>query len=414
MAKVAGWAGLLLGIVVAAAQARAAEEQTDPAQDWPAEISRLEDQLDDFPNHAPLRQQLAIAYNNYAVTLATQGQLPEAARQLEEAVRTDPENVQLKQNLAMMHVQAAQEAYQKHQIPRAKEAIREALSANPNSAEAYGLLGEIEYNSQRLKEAKTAWQKALQLQPDFEQVKQRLAQLNQEMPVESELERISQVYFDIRFPETIERSAGFDLQERLMASRRSVGADFGYWPNRKLVVLVYSAQQFRQLRQDAPEWAGGQYDGKIRVPLPNGELHADMVSRILTHEYTHAVLYDVANNRCPVWLNEGLAEYEAWKDTAPAWQILRRASSQGRLMPWAQLFAAGFSAMSAEDASLAYEQSHSMVRFLVERYGFWRIKHLLQAIKQGASSQDALVAEFRLKLPRLEDNWRTWLQSELH
>lgn len=401
-----------LALVIAAAPASAADLPAGTEPDWVVEIRRLEDQLDDFPNHIQLRQQLAVAYNNYAVTLASNGELPEATRQLEEAVRVDPENVQFKQNLAMMHVQNAQDAYQKHQLLRAKEAIREALSANPNAAEAYALLGELEYNSQRLKEAKAAWQKALTLKPDFAQVKQRLDQVSQELPVESEFERVSQVYFDIRFPETVERSTGFDLQDRLLEARRNVGADFGYWPNRKLVVLVYSAEQFRKLRQNAPEWAGGQYDGKIRVPLPNMELDPETVMRILTHEYTHAVIYDLTSGRCPAWLNEGLAEYEAWKDATPAWLFLRRAASQGRLLPWPQLFSAGFSGgMSTEEASLAYEQAHSIVRYLVDRYGFWRVKRLLQALKKGTPSDEALAAEFHLKLNRLEENWLEWLKG---
>lgn len=402
-----------LGLTLAAAPVRAADQAAGVEADWPKAILELRNYVDRFPNNAQARQSLAVAYNNYAVVLADKGDLPEAARQLEEAVRLDPANTQLKQNLSMMHVQRAQDAYRAHRISQAKEAIQDAIRIDPDNADAYALLGEVEYNSQRMKEAKAAWQAAVKLRPGFGQVTQRLAQLNEEMPVESGLERISQVYFDIRFPDSIERSAGFDLQERLSAARRSVGSDFGYWPNRKIVVLVYSAAQFRQLRKDAPEWAGGQYDGKIRVPLPSLELGPDKVGQILTHEYTHAVVYDVTGNRCPVWLNEGLAEYEAWKGAPLAWQILPKAASQGRLMPWAQLFASGFSGLSNEAALLAYEQSHSIVRFLVERYGFWRIKHLLQTVKQGTPAEQALVEEFRLKLPRLEENWRTWLQDSL-
>lgn len=411
---------LALGIFLAtfglSTQSRAADAdqpKADPAQDWPTVIAQLQEQLSRFPNHPELRQQLAIVYNNYAVQLADQGKLNDAIRQLEEATRFDTANAQLRQNLAMMHLQAAQDAYRTNQIPRAKEAIVESLRVEPNTAQAYALLGEIEYNSQRLKEAKAAWQKALTLKPDFAEVEERLKQVSQELPVESEFERVSQAYFDIRFPDTLERSTGFDLQETLLAARRAIGADFTYWPSRKLVVLVYSAEQFRQLRQNAPEWAAGQYDGKIRVPLPNGELNPQAVTHILYHEYTHAVIQDLTEGRCPTWLNEGLAEYEAWKGSTPPWPMLRHAASTQQVIPWAQLFSAHFAGMSPQEAALAYEQSHSQVRYLVERFGFWRIKRLLQTLKQGTPSDQAVTSEFHLKLPRLEEGWRAWLQDAL-
>ncbi|MBI4322720.1 MAG: hypothetical protein HY596_00410 [Candidatus Omnitrophica bacterium] len=394
--------------------AAADQPQAGPAQDWPTIIAKLQEQLSRFPNHPQLRQQLAIVYNNYAVELADQGKLNDAIRQLEEATRLDTANAQLRRNLAMMHLQTAQDAYRTHQIPRAREAIVESLRVEPDTAGAYALLGEIEYNSQRLKEAKAAWQKALTLKPDFAEVNERLKQVSQELPVESEFERVSQAYFDIRFPDTLERSTGFDLQETLLAARRAIGADFAYWPSRKLIVLVYSAEQFRQLRQDAPEWAAGQFDGKIRVPLPNGELNPQAVTHILYHEYTHALIHDLTDGRCPAWLNEGLAEYESWKPSTPAWPMLRHAASAQRLIPWTQLFSAQFTgSMSPQEAALAYEQAHSLVRYLVERYGFWRIKRLLQAVKQGTPSDQAVASEFHLKLPRLEEYWKTWLRDTL-
>ena len=403
-----------LGLLTQSRATAADQQRADPAQDWPTIITQLQEQLSRFPNHPQLRQQLAIVYNNYAIQLADEGKLNDAIRQLEEATSLDTANAQLRQNLAMMHLQDAQDAYRTHRIPRARDAIGEALRIEPNTAQAYALLGEIDYNSQRLKEAKADWQKALELKPDFAEVKERLKQVSQELPVESEFERVSQAYFDVRFPDTLERSTGFDLQETLLAARRAVGADFAYWPSRKLVVLVYSAEQFRQLRQDAPEWAAGQYDGKIRVPLPNGELNPQAVTRILYHEYAHAIIHDLTDGRCPAWLNEGLAEYEAWKDVKPPWPILRHAVSGQRLIPWTQLFSAQFTAaMSTAEASLAYEQAHSIVRYLVERYSFWRIKRLLQAVKQGSPSDQVLASEFHLKLPRLEEYWKTWLRDTL-
>lgn len=396
------------------AQGRAGQGTMAEAEpDWPGRIIQLRERLDRVPNDHQAREQLAIAYNNYAVTLADAGNVDDAVEQLEEALRLDPASVQLKANLATIHVKAATEAYQAHRLTEAKRLVQEALAVTPNNAEPYVLLGEIEYNSQRLKEAKAAWEKAVALRPDLLEVRTKLSQLDQELPVESKFEKLSQVYFDLRYTTQLERASGFDIQDMLLKARREVGSDFAFWPTRKIVALLYTAEEFRTLRQQAPEWVAGQYDGKIRVPLPGQDLDHQAVTRILYHEYTHAVVYELTKGLLPTWFNEGLAEYEAWKHEAPPWTLLREAAAQARLLPWQALSTPFSASATTMQAGLAYEQAHNIVRYLVERHSFWRIKRLLKAVGEGTPFEQALQAEYRLKLPRLEENWRAWLKELL-
>ena len=402
---------LVLGAMpVGADQTPSANE----SQDWPALISQLRDRVDRVAGDAQTRQQLAIAYNNYAVSLAEKGRSEDAIDQLEEGLRIDPTNAQLRRNLVMICLKAAQEAYQVHRIAEAKRLVNQAITASPADAEPYVLLGEIEYNAQRLKEAKAAWEKALAIQPNLPEVRTKLDQLNHELPVESNFEKLSQAYFDLRYTSALERGSGFDLQDMLLTARREVGSDFAFWPTRKIVVLIYSAEEFRKLRQQAPEWVAGQYDGKIRLPLPGQGVDQATVRRILYHEYTHALVYELTKGRLPLWFNEGLAEYEAWKHDTPAWILLRQALAAKQVLPWAALsdqFAAG---KPASTVGLAYEQAHSIVRYLIERYSFWRIKRILKAVGSGETSFDeAFQAHYRLKPARLEEQWWEWLLETL-
>lgn len=401
-----GWASLTW-----AADTSVTSGEAQP--DWPAEIARLQGQLNRTPHQPVLRQQLAIAYNNYAVALADAGRFDDAIIQMGEAVHLDSASTQLQHNLALIHLKAAQEAYQARRLDKAHQLITQALASNPNSADAYAFLGEVEYNRQRLKEAKAAWEKALALDPAMKGVRERLAQVQQELPVESKFEKLSQLHFDIRYHEGLERSTGFDIQDALSQARREVGSDFAFWPQHKTVVIVYSAEQFRQLRQNAPEWAGGQYDGKIRMPLPGTGMDLNEVKRILAHEYTHALTYELTQNRLPAWFNEGLAEYEGWKHGRPPWLLLRQALKTTQLIPWAALSSYFTAASSTQQAALAYEQAHSIVAYLVARYSFWKIKRLLQEVANGQPLEHALTAVYRLKPARLEENWRAWLEEQL-
>lgn len=414
---VAGAAGLLLVLATGAVGAEAGDQQQPAAEpasvDWPVTISRLRQQAGRQPGRAAARQQLAVAYNNYGVSLGQQRQWDLAIQQLQEALAIEPDNEPFRDNLCSIYVNRAQELYQQNQVAAALEALDRAVTLNPNLAQAHALRGQIEYDRQKLKEAKAAWQRAVALDPAQPQLAERLAQVTQELPVESTFEHVSQASFDIRYEEQDHGPDGFDIRQMLLEARRSVGSDFAHWPQRKIIVLIYSAESFRALRQETPEWVGGQFDGKIRVPLPGAQADLATVKQILFHEYTHAVIQDIANGTCPLWLNEGLAEYEGRTQLPGAVKRLQTALSAQRLIPWMSLSDRFSAAHPAEDVALAYEQSYSLVAYLVQRYGFWRIRRILTAVAEGRPWEAVLAEELHMKLPKIEAAWRAWLPGFL-
>jgi len=405
---------LIIVLLLSAAgwpQAVAAETQTDT--DWPTVIAQLQQELYRRPGHAYTRQQLAIAHNNYGVGLGDEGKWDLAIQQLREAVRLDASNAQARNNLSRIHLNRAHDAAQRHQTQEALQAIDEALALAPDLAQAYALRGEIQYQSQKLKDAKTSWQRSLELDPAQAELKKRLDQLTQELPVESGFERLPQAYFDIRYQEDLKWANGFDVRDVLLEARREVGSDFAYWPKHRLVVLVYGWESFRALRQETPEWVGGQFDGKIRMPLPDGQEQVALVKQILFHEYTHALIHDLTNGLCPVWLNEGLAEYQGRTQlSAPLTQLVDAHRTE-RLIPLGELSDQFSMALPADAVALGYQESYSVVRYLTERWGVWRIRRLLKAIEEGRPWETALSDEYRLKLATLEKNWREWLPELL-
>jgi len=404
---------LLMGGGSAAAQRQQVEEEEPASHDWPVLIAQLRQEVQRRPGLAHPREQLAIAYNNYGVSLSDAGQWDVAVSQLQEAIRLDPKNERFRQNLANVYLNQAQTLSESHRETEALGLITKALELNPALAGGYLLLGEIEYGRQRLKEAKAAWERALTLDPTNTVLAERLGQLQQELPIESGFDRISQAYFDLRYEDEFEPPAGFDIRDALLQARREVGSDFAYWPKYKIVVLIYNSEHFRALRQETPEWIGGLYDGKIRVPLPGKEFAAERVMAILFHEYTHALVHDLTKDRCPQWFNEGLATYEELKRASPQLDQLAHAAAAQQLPAWNHLneqFAWGLPVGQVE---LGYQQSYSIVRYLVERYGFWRIRRVLASFRDGAALEEALVREYCLKFSRLEADWRAWLSGQL-
>jgi tetratricopeptide (TPR) repeat protein len=415
--RLAGALIVALGIGSSAAAAgtpSSGGETADPAVDWPVAIARLRQEMHRRPGHALTRQQLAVAYNNYGVELSGQGDLGRAITQMEEAIAVEPDNAQFKKNLAVIYVNQAHAAYEGKQTDASLAALERAIVLAPEVAGAYVLLGDIEYERQHLKEARAAWERARALDPALPDLGERLNRVSQELPVEGAFDKISQAYFDLRFPESVDRSSGFDVRDALLEVRREVGSDFAYWPKYKIVVLMYTPDDFRQLRQETPEWVAGLYDGKIRIPLPGSGINVKQVKETLYHEYTHALVHDVAKGRCPQWFNEGLAVYQETEHGAsPGYEQLRDAHGRKALVPWDQLDGQFAWGLPYAEVQLGYQESHSVVRYLAERYGFWRIRRLLAAVAEGEPLTAALTREFHVKLQRLADAWYEWLPSVL-
>jgi hypothetical protein len=66
-------------------------------------------------------------------------------------------------------------------------------------------------------------------------------------------------------------------------------------------------KEFKRLAGDVPDWAFSQVEGTAMFlqQADNTSSSAD----VLAHETTHLVMNRFFRNRCPRWLNEGLAEY---------------------------------------------------------------------------------------------------------
>jgi len=66
----------------------------------------------------------------------------------------------------------------------------------------------------------------------------------------------------------------------------------------------------------APSWSGAINDGKLRIPVSGVQSVTPELARVLKHELTHSFISQMSSNRCPTWLNEGIAQMEEGKSSA--------------------------------------------------------------------------------------------------
>ncbi|MDP8235821.1 MAG: peptidase MA family metallohydrolase [Candidatus Erginobacter occultus] len=317
----------------------------------------------------------------------------------------EPDNPSLREARIGLLKALGNQYYRKGDFRRARETYLEALDIAPENFGVLRMLGEIAYFSQRLEDAATYWNEALALQPGDRELARLLKKLNNESAVEAELDASSLANFDIRYTSRSEAYHIKEIENWLMEAYREIGYDFNYYPPTPVVVLLYTREEFARIRR-TPSWVGALYDGKVRLPVSGDDLSPRDIKKILWHEYTHAVINARTGNNCPRWLHEGLAQYQEAKVDPVDLPDLGQELDRGRLIPLGELDRAFAFDQSVGRVRLAYAQAYSLVGYLINRYGFWRINAILEELGKGKGWRAVFENEFLFPVSDLEEEWQ--------
>src|SRR4029450_8653340 len=159
------------------------------------------------------------------------------------------------------------------------------------------------------------------------------------------------------------------------AAPRLAGAP-GPYPRDAVPLILYSKEQFRDVTQ-SPGWAGGLFDGRIRVPV-GGKIDERELDRVLSHELTHSIVYGLAPRGVPQWLNEGLAVLFEGGTVA----LDRAARADAPLIPLPRL-ERSFQGLSSADARVAYVESALATQKVIDLGGPTAVYNLLTNIGSG-------------------------------
>jgi len=114
--------------------------------------------------------------------------------------------------------------------------------------------------------------------------------------------------------------------------------------------------------------------------------------RVIAHELTHQFNYLCMRNflgtpwellslaTTPTWFIEGIAQYEAERWDVHRDMFLRVAAKDHALLPRKKL--EGFIGTDQIDSRLIYEQGHSLVRYIANKYGAEKIREILKKHRQ--------------------------------
>jgi hypothetical protein len=266
----------------------------------------------------------------------------------------------------------------------ARRLLLDALAIEPALTEASLVLGAVLYQSGDIDAAIDTYERALVHASGHPRLLQQLEAWHREANLHSGFHRKLANHFTVLF----EGPAEADLADRAVAILEGaylrIGTALFTYPTEVITVVLYTREQFHDITQ-SPEWAGGAYDGRIRVPVQGALANPAEFERVLTHEFTHALVHSIAPRGVPFWLDEGLAV--RFEGSEPEGKRTRVRSAPA-LLPLPRL-EASFATLSAADATLAYAQSAVTVQAMFEQAGGAAIVSLLEAVGTGVPFAEA-------------------------
>jgi tetratricopeptide (TPR) repeat protein len=285
---------------------------------------------------------------------------------------------------------------------------RVELTQAGEGAEALLYLGKIQYDTGDLTAALNSWRRALELDPENAMLKGLMAKAERELPVESKMDKGYSSMFDVSFDAELPPGLSAQVLDALESAYNSVGADLGLFPTTRIPVLLYTKSDYSSVTA-GPDWSGGLYDGKIRLPVGGLSEMTPQMRSILFHEFTHVLVAELTHGNIPTWLNEGLAQIEERKEFNPhAKMQVARAVKAGEPLPMTVL-SGSFIAMDRAQAGLAYQQSYAIANFMVKNYGWYAMQGILKSLGERATLDVAVakaLSAWSLDLPGVLREWR--------
>jgi hypothetical protein len=154
-----------------------------------------------------------------------------------------------------------------------------------------------------------------------------------------------------------------------------IASQLGCRTDERIVAIVQSWPAYRATT-GAAEWSGGQFDGKIRIPIANGKTLDERTRQVFAHELVHACLANLGS--WPAWLHEGMAQKLSGETMTPAMRNNLRTLMRANKVPRLENMSQSWSRLSAQHAAAAYAVAFAAVDLMMEMYSNFGITNVLR------------------------------------
>jgi len=188
--------------------------------------------------------------------------------------------------------------------------------------------------------------------------------------------------------------------------------DFWTWDKRVKVYLYSSKEEFAA-DTGAPAWAGGKASTR-KKEIATFAGHEDFMESVLPHELTHLVLRDFVGfeGEIPLWLSEGLAQWEEKAKRETADKRVAALRSQNRLASIDQLTRMDVKTLEKSNSVAEfYAQAVSLVGYLIRQQGAEGFRKLCGQIRDGKNMDEALKFAYPDTIRNMKEMEQAWKKS---
>jgi hypothetical protein len=253
-------------------------------------------------------------------------------------------------------------------------ALLEAQPQTSKDADILALAGVAAWRSDDAKKALDYWQASMAIHPN-DAIRGLYQRVERETNADRSTEKLAGVRVILRYdPVSIPIETARAMLGTLDHEYARISGELGCNREERIVAIAQSEQAYRKAT-DSAEWSGGQYDGRIRVPLTSGQGIDANVIRALSHETTHACL-DMLGT-WPSWFKEGLAQKMSGDTVSPALRQKLAAWAQNGKLPRLSNLSQDWSRLDTEHATAAYGLSLAAIELFYQDNGVIGLRNLL-------------------------------------
>jgi len=237
------------------------------------------------------------------------------------------------------------------------------------------MAGVAAWRADQGKRALEYWRESLDLapNPDLENLYKRV---EKEQIHDQSGEKLYGVRVVLRYDsDTVPVETARGMVAAVDSAYARVSAQLGCFAEEKIVTIIQSRDAYKKAT-DAAEWSGGQYDGRIRVPVMNGQQMDARQEQVLAHETTHACLAMLGE--WPSWLQEGMAQKLSGETLPPQARAQLAELAKAGQLPKLEALRRGWSALDTQSARLAYSLALEAVDALYENFGSDGVRNLMR------------------------------------
>ena len=190
-----------------------------------------------------------------------------------------------------------------------------------------------------------------------------------------------------------------------------IAYDLGYedkvkWNKKCQVYIVENADKWRSFLKDVgfnADLVGGFVPNYGDKEMYLCALSDTYLAITFPHELTHLIFRDIAgDSTIPIWLNEGLANYEA-RVTSISNELLIKHIKNGSHILLGDLLRIAHYPEGKEMRELFYAQSEKIVEFLITQFGRKKFRRFCNLILSDKSFSDSLFKAYRGDFKDIED-----------